>query len=586
MSGIVRSLKERFGKPNRRRRKLGKDEEEWYDTLSNLSVDSSDDEDDVYYDAPEEPIDVTTMSKRKRRHKKQAENKSNKNQATMNYHFNTQSAGRWRTGSNNGTSEQSWNVPSHSREIGFKYETGVSDSPIGTQTRAGVFHFGVGGPSSSTTSERDTTRPSTLNTDRPQTIDTRPSTSAFRLQSNIPEMGHQYKDPVTFKQGVRSSLFFKGRKVTVTLMTSSEPFIIEGLRTKLKALQSSRPKLIEAVRLYQLPYSGLKHHTFKEDVDIMVLCHSIENMRFSITNVTDSLYDEFLEYSNEKLGKDRIVVMAHDFPPEAEEVRAVKMDSFRYSQYSTFDNAGLVMICGRMDKREPEIRDRDWDSFVKFLENASKKPLPSKAPPAAQTSVHTDVASNTKQTSKLEERKIKPLTVSSSLSVRIQTRSSKPVIYICTSYGLHSIKGLAEMVQNSVKQCYSSCEIKETELPYSRLDDFKFPSEASKRDAMILCHSVHNRGYSITDVPNSLYNVFLKYCNQLFGKDRVAVIVHDFICSEEILKIELQSFGKRQPTAYKLVGFVALAGDLDTSDVKLCYYPESLGLDSFVRKLR
>nr|XP_054763672.1 uncharacterized protein LOC129270301 [Lytechinus pictus] len=394
-----------------------------------------------------------------------------------------------------------------------------------------------------------------------------------------------YTDPVTFKQGVRSSLFFKGRKVTVTLMTSSEPFIIEGLRTKLKALQSSRPKLIEAVRLYQLPYSGLKHHTFKEDVDIMVLCHSIENMRFSITNVTDSLYDEFLEYSNEKLGKDRIVVMAHDFPPEAEEVRAVKMDSFRYSQYSTFDNAGLVMIGGRMDKREPEIRDRDWDSFVKFLENASKIPLPSKAPPAAQTSVHTDVASNTKQTSKLEERKIKPLTVSSSLSVRIQTRSSKPVIYICTSYGLHSIKGLAEMVQNSVKQCYSSCEIKETELPYSRLDDFKFPSEASKRDAMILCHSVHNRGYSITDVPNSLYNVFLKYCNQLFGKDRVAVIVHDFDCRQEILKIELQSFGKRQSTAYKLAGFVALAGDLNTSDAKLCYYPESLGLHSFVRKL-
>nr|XP_054763670.1 uncharacterized protein LOC129270299 [Lytechinus pictus] len=431
MSGIP-SLKERFGKPFRKRRGLGEDEGEWYDALNNLSVDSSDDDDDVYYDAPEEPIDVTTMSKRKRPHKKQAENKSNKNQAAMNYDFNTQSAGRLRLGSNNGTSEQPRNAPSHSQETGFKYETGVSDSPIGTQTRAGVFHFGAGGPSSSTTSERDTTRSSALNSDRPQTIgarpptigtrpptietrpptigtrpptigtrpstiETRPSTSAFRLQSNIPEMGHQYK---------------------------------------------------------------------------------------------------------------------------------------------------------------------------------------------AQTSVHKDVASNTKQTSKLEERKIKPFTVSSSLSVRMQTRSSKPVIYICTSYGLHSIKGLIEMVQNSVKQCDSSCEIKETELPYSRLDDFKFPSEPSKRDAMILCHSVNNRGFSITDVPNSLYNVFLKYCNQLFGKDRVAVIVHDFICSQEILKINLQQFERTQPTAYKSAGFVALAGDLNTSDAKLCYYPENIGLQSFIRKLR
>nr|XP_054762659.1 uncharacterized protein LOC129269217 [Lytechinus pictus] len=402
-----------------------------------------------------------------------------------------------------------------------------------------------------------------------------------RLKLNL----HLQEDPATFKHGFWSTSFFKGRKVTVTLMTSSEPFSIEGLRTKLKALQSSRPNLIEAVKVYQLPYSGLQHHTFKEDVDIMVLCHSIEIRRFSITNVTDSLYDEFLEYSNEKIGKYRIVVMAHDFAPEAEEVRAVKMTSFRHSQYSTFENAGLVMICGRMDKREPEIRDQDWDSFVKFLENASKKPLPSKSP-AAQTSVHKDVAPNTKQTSKLEERKIKPCTVSSSLSVRMQTRSSKPVIYICTSYGLHSIKGLAETVQNLVKQCYSSCEIKKTELPYSRLDDFKFPSEASNRDAMILCHSVNNRGFSITDVSNSLYNVFLKYCNQLFGKDRVAVIVHDFICSQEILKINLQQFERTQPTAYKLAGFVALAGDLNTSDAKLCYYPENIGLQSFIRKLR
>ncbi|XP_041473808.1 uncharacterized protein LOC121422706 [Lytechinus variegatus] len=394
------------------------------------SDDDDDDVDDVYYDAPEEPNDVSTTSSERRR-KKQAENKSNKVQAPMKFHFSTQSFGRWRTGSNNGTSKQPRNVSSHSRETGFSYKKDISDSPTGTQTRAGVFHFDAGGPSSSTTSERDTTRPSALGT-RPPTIGTRPPTIGTRP----PTIGTRSSNI-----GTRSSTIGTRSSTSATRSPTSET-----------RLQSHIPE---------------KGHQSK-----------------------------------------------------------------------------------------------------------------------AQTSVHEGVASNSKPTSKLAERKIKPSTFSSSLSVGMQTRSSKPVIFICTSYGLHSIKGLTEMVQNSVKQCYSSCEIKETELPYSGLDDFKFPSEASKRDAMILCHSVNNRGFSITDVPNSLYNVFLKYCNQLFGKDRVAVIVHDFECSQEILTINLQQFERTQPTAYKLAGFVALAEDLNTSDARLCYYPESPGLDSFVRKLR
>eukprot|EP00057_Strongylocentrotus_purpuratus_P028226 XP_011682700.1 PREDICTED: uncharacterized protein LOC105446943 [Strongylocentrotus purpuratus] len=240
-------------------------------------------------------------------------------------------------------------------------------------------------------------------------------------------------------------------------MTSCQLSSIEGLKKKLITLQRARPDLIEAVKVLQLPYSRLHYYTFTEDVDIMVLCHSVENRPFAITNVTDSLYDEFLNYCNKELGKERIAVIAHDFSHDEDEVRAMKMDTFKNTQWSTFEKAGLVMICGRMDKT-PEIQEKDWNSLVKFLEDASK-----------------------------------------------------------SSPANDSVKGLKEKLQTLLKQSFSKYEIRELVLPYNRLEDFNFPL-VDRTDAMILCHSVQSRGFSITDVPNSIYDEFLKYCNRVFGK--------------------------------------------------------------------
>ncbi|XP_030840289.1 uncharacterized protein LOC752765 [Strongylocentrotus purpuratus] len=375
------------------------------------------------------------------------------------------------------------------------------------------------------------------------------------------------------------------RKVTVTLMTSWHLSSIEGLKQKLINLRRVRPDLIEAVKVLVLPFSGLQRFTFTEDVDIMVLCHSIVNRRFGITNVTDSLYDEFLDYCNKTLGKERIVVIAHDFRQEKDEVRAVTMNTFKHTQWSTFEKAGLVMICGMIDKI-PEIQEKDWKSLEKFLEDASKS-TPTNAD-ISQTTLPKINTSDTKQKLNKSEKDKKGMyifgTTSSGGPVGMVTRSHKLAIYICTSWGLDSVKGLKEKLQTLLKQSFSSYEIKEQVLPYSRPEDFKFPPEVDKTDAMILCHSVQNRGFSITDVQNSIYDEFLKYCNRVFGRSRMAVIVHDFEYKPEILKIQLETIHRTQPTTYELADCVAVAGRLNVPDVQL-FHDKSTSLETFVGRL-
>ncbi|XP_030847471.1 uncharacterized protein LOC100893300 [Strongylocentrotus purpuratus] len=100
---------------------------------------------------------------------------------------------------------------------------------------------------------------------------------------------------------------------------------------------------------------------------------------------------------------------------------------------------------------------------------------------------------------------------------------------------------------------------------------------------MILCHSVHNRGFSITDVQNSIYDEFLKNCNQVFGRDHMVVVVHDFNFNKEALKGQMETFQSIQPATFKMAGLVVLAGKLDDTEVQLCQ-DDLTQLEKFVKK--
>ena len=98
------------------------------------------------------------------------------------------------------------------------------------------------------------------------------------------------------------------RSVTVTIATSSLTSGVDALLLELRTLRNREAGLIKDVKVLQLPYSGLEKYRFTEEVDVLILCHSIENRRFAITNVVDSLYDEFLTYCCKNLGKSLIPV--------------------------------------------------------------------------------------------------------------------------------------------------------------------------------------------------------------------------------------------------------------------------------------
>ncbi|XP_003729462.2 uncharacterized protein LOC100890563 [Strongylocentrotus purpuratus] len=128
---------------------------------------------------------------------------------------------------------------------------------------------------------------------------------------------------------------------------------------------------------FQLPYSGIDRFSVKGNgMDVMILCHSIDNRRFSITDVMDALYTKFLPNAAKTLGKQNVCVIVHDFPPkkklEKPDQYMAEMESFKTKQGTTFKNAALVMMCGKLDG-PVEMQESNWDDLKQFLQNAVKK---------------------------------------------------------------------------------------------------------------------------------------------------------------------------------------------------------------------
>ncbi|XP_041477518.1 uncharacterized protein LOC121425510 [Lytechinus variegatus] len=176
------------------------------------------------------------------------------------------------------------------------------------------------------------------------------------------------------------SLQSDGRKpLKVSVCTSATATNVQGFIDELPIKFSD---LDLDVRHFELPYNDIDHFEFKSsDVGTMILCHSINNRRFAITDVMDALYDRFLPYSAKKLGRERVCVIAHDFPPSKDLDKPDKyqkeMEDFRRRQGTAFQNSALTMMCGKLDG-PVEMQQSNWDDLKTFLVNAAtpikKKP--------------------------------------------------------------------------------------------------------------------------------------------------------------------------------------------------------------------
>ncbi|XP_072177280.1 uncharacterized protein [Diadema setosum] len=137
---------------------------------------------------------------------------------------------------------------------------------------------------------------------------------------------------------------------------------------------------------------------------------------------------------------------------------------------------------------------------------------------------------------------------------------------VCTSSGNSSIHGLLSKLDRGIR----GLRFRFINLPNKALENYKLP--ADEIDGLILCHSIHNRRFSITDVPDALYNEFLRHAAKKFGRSNVAVIAHDFkwpLSSEDpsghsrLKETRMANFRTKQPTVFKLCSLAIICGRLD-----------------------
>ncbi|XP_030856116.1 uncharacterized protein LOC100891260 [Strongylocentrotus purpuratus] len=174
------------------------------------------------------------------------------------------------------------------------------------------------------------------------------------------------------------------KPVTIGICTSALRSNIEAFMEKVSSLTNV------TVRFIELPYNDLDSFRLSSaELDGLIICHSINNRRFAITDVMDALYDKFLPHVKQKLGKDNVCVIAHDFPwPMAGSshenhirIKNTYMDSFRSKQFTTFECSKLAMICGRLDT-QVDMDKNDWTQFEIFARQCQVQPKPFQPKPS------------------------------------------------------------------------------------------------------------------------------------------------------------------------------------------------------------
>nr|XP_054773372.1 uncharacterized protein LOC129281463 [Lytechinus pictus] len=164
-------------------------------------------------------------------------------------------------------------------------------------------------------------------------------------------------------EGESAHLVSPTRRVKVTVCSCSLEESVSGL---IQYIQRNLSDVVEHVEFRSLPYNIRDIDKFDlRGIDVLLLCHSIDNRRLSITDVTDALYDTFLPRAKKYLGKCKVGVIAHDFPED------YKMSNFRSKQPTTFKCASLVLTGGQLSRDPVELTEKKLGDVKQFFYLAS-----------------------------------------------------------------------------------------------------------------------------------------------------------------------------------------------------------------------
>ncbi|XP_071479994.1 uncharacterized protein [Diadema antillarum] len=138
--------------------------------------------------------------------------------------------------------------------------------------------------------------------------------------------------------------------------------------------------VVKNVQFIQLPYSKLDDFDIEgaietQEIDVLTLCHSIENRRLSLTDVTDALYANFIPRVSAVLGKTKFLVVAHDFKWDVHEATKYSENkgTLKIKQPTVFDHAEII-LAGKLDgKSSVEVSAACWEEVSHFLKDAAQQ---------------------------------------------------------------------------------------------------------------------------------------------------------------------------------------------------------------------
>ncbi|XP_054773372.2 uncharacterized protein LOC129281463 [Lytechinus pictus] len=167
-------------------------------------------------------------------------------------------------------------------------------------------------------------------------------------------------------EGESAHLVSPTRRVNMAKVTVCSCSLEETVSGLIQYIQHNLSDVVEKVKFRSLPYniSDIDKFVFG-GIDVLLLCHSIDNRRFSITDVTDALYDRFLPRAKKYLGKCKIGVIAHDFSEDY--LKDYKMSNFRSKQPTTFKCASLVLTGGQLSRDQVELTEKQLDDVRQFF---------------------------------------------------------------------------------------------------------------------------------------------------------------------------------------------------------------------------
>uniref|UniRef100_A0A803J7N4 Uncharacterized LOC108648901 n=1 Tax=Xenopus tropicalis TaxID=8364 RepID=A0A803J7N4_XENTR len=259
---------------------------------------------------------------------------------------------------------------------------------------------------------------------------------------------------------------------------------------------------------------------FWEDVSqctVGFLYHTMRRGRLSITDVTDSLYDEELQYMAKELGRENVFVVADDLGDSGEAQRSRILEQ----QRSIGEYACELVLISQADKGNHDLLRGKLESIKQRIKKATKRKIPSdgnkikkkKSDPEPLHQQHKAMqaqSSAPQGTRKLEpEKKLQRMIFRKPHKIGIFSRSAE------SDY---------DWLQRSL---YSEFRDLVTEVRHYYISNYgrrQFQDNVSQCTFGILYHTMRRGRLNITDVTDGLYDEELKYMAGVLGKENVIVV--------------------------------------------------------------